>query len=296
MTPSPTPAPVALPPTPHVVVADALRSPDPLVRALRDALAKGADPDGRLHAYDGSLPAVSVHRDSVPRALRVLDAVVKGGRKLGLEFRAHERYRKRSLHVVVEGEPVPFGLKEKYRQERVPPPKGASSWDRGRLVYHSTGRLSLGLGHDHSAGYRRVIGDTTKVRVEDRVGEFLVALYAEAAKQREDRERAEQFRRDFEREQEAKRAAERERALDKARRDALEARAADLETSLRVAALIDEVERRAAAVALTDEEAQALAGWVRWARDHADRLDPLAHGLPPWPDPVPEARAAWWAR
>ncbi len=297
MPPRPPTSPAVGTPFPEVAVPATLVKPDPLVRALRDALrGKSFEHYGRLCVHDPSLPTVQVHRENVPRALRLVDATVKAARKLGYEFKVHEAYQQRSLHLVVEGEPVQFGVWEKSRQERIPPPKGAPRWDTGRLVYHSTGQISLGLGHKYSAPYRRLLGDTARIRAEDRVGEFLVGVHAEASMQRAERERIHQAQLEREREAEAVRAREREWDIEKARREALVAQADALATSRRVSAFVDEVEHRATVAILSDEETEALSGWVQWAREHAGRLDPLADGLPPWPAPIPVAPAPWWSR
>lgn len=292
-----TPTTVLPRPPVHVVVSDALRNPDPLIRALRDALAKQTfEHYGRLRTHDASLPDVSIHRDSVPRALRLVDAVVKSARKLGLDFRVHDKHGKASLHIVVGDEPVRFGIREKVRQERVPPDNGAARWDTGRLVYHPTGQLSVGAGHDYSTGFKRIWRDTTKVRVEDRLGEFLAGVYSEASRQQSEREHARVARIEREREAEVARAVVRERAAEGERRLALESQANDLDKAHRVAALVDEVERRAALAEMSGEEAAALDAWVQWAREHVGRLDPLARGLPPWAAPILESPPPWRAR
>ncbi len=85
-----------------------------------------------------------------------------------------------------------------------------------------------------------------------------------------------------EREEAARREADRQRVLaeqvrreEEERRLVLERQAESWTRSQRLRAFIDEVERRAKAKGVSIAPDSELGAWIAWARQHADRLDPL---------------------
>ena len=271
------PLPPALDPTPTVEVPDALRRPDPLVRETRAALKGGhADEYGRLRTHKASLD-LHVSKQSLHRALRIANALIRAARHVGFEVevggeRSHARF-------LVEGEAVPFGIHEPSRKEIIPKKPDAPSWERDSVQYHPSGNLELRFGTSYS-DYARTLRDTTSARLEQRLGLALVEVYRQAQRQREDRAQREAARREWERKQEEERRRAEERAVESARRQRLEEQAASWRRSQEVAAFVDAVEARAADRDLSDAERSDLDAWVRWAREHVARLDPLTDRLP----------------
>ena len=270
------PLPSSLEPPPEVVVPDALRRPDPLVRETRDVLKQAhTDRYGRLRVHDAPI-ALEVSPASLPRALRIADALIREARRAGFEVRPPANGG--HVQIFVEGEGLPFGIREPSRQERVPESERKWSWDRVR--YHPSGDLELGFGSSHSPGYGRTVRDTQSARLEDRLGYALVEIYYQAHRQREERERREAWRREQDRKQEEERRRAQERAAEDVRRQRLEEQALRWRRSQEITAFVDAAEARAASRDFSVEEAADFDAWVRWAREHAARLDPLSDGLP----------------
>ncbi len=269
------PLPSSLDPTPTVEVPDALRRPDPLVRDTRAALRDAhADRYGRLYTHSAPLD-LQVSKPSLPRALRIANALIRAARQAGIEVqivgtRTHVQF-------VVEGEAVPFGIHEPSRQEVIPKKDRVYSWDR--MQYTTSGALHLRYGTSYS-GYARALRDTTSARLEDRLGRALVEIYRQAQRQQEERAQREAARIEYERQQEEARQQAHDRAVEAARLEQLEEQAARRRRSQEVAAYVDAVESRAGAQDLSDDDRSALDTWLRWARDHVARLDPLKDRLP----------------
>lgn len=270
-----------------VVVADALRNPDPFVVQTRDALKerlKTWRPEHRVYARlspgETGTINVDVCPSSIPRALRLLDAVLKGARRAGFEVSAGRRGSERDVHFVIEGEEVPFLLREPMRQERVELPKEKRYGSRYEFKYHPTGRLTLELANKWYVP-RHTWRDTERQRLEDLVGVFLIGAYRAATAYRERRLETERRRREERLRAEKERRLERLRAAEAERRRELEAQAERWRRSREVAAFVDEVERRAGKTSMTEEEREALDAWLAWARDHVKRLDPFDGGVAP---------------
>jgi hypothetical protein len=287
--PQTTPLPPGLDPPPQITVPQTLRSPDPLVGATKSALdTRHPDQFGRVRAHDCPL-AVDVFPDSIPRALRLMNAVVREARRLGFELRRPAGGG--HVQLVIEGEPVAFGIHEKAVQFTVPKADRRYGWDSG-VRYRSSGALALGVGERYATKYRRFWRDIKASRLEDRIGEFFVGAYREALHQKEERERREAYWKEQERQREVERLRAEQEAREHARRERLEAQAERWTQSRQVSAFIDAVEARAAEQWLSEEAETELAAWLYWAREHAARLDPLSRGLPhDEPDPPPPRAA-----
>jgi hypothetical protein len=101
---------------PTVSVPATLRDPHPMVQAARKWL-EAADPDTHnlvsTPPYRERLLAVAVGRESVPRALRFLDVLVKAIEKLGgrVEVRPAGHLHRHETVAIFCGEAVPFRLR-----------------------------------------------------------------------------------------------------------------------------------------------------------------------------------------
>lgn len=272
-----------------LVVSATLRNPDLFVARTRDALKNrlatkrfALDQYGRVAPGGPGTFDVDLCPASIPRALRILDALVRGARRAGFEVAD----RGRAVHFVVEGEEVHFRLREPTRQERIELPKEKRHWGRYEFRHHPTGRLELEITQDRWWIPRHVWRDTERQRLEDLLGSFLVGVYRAACTYRDSRLEDERQREEERRREEEQRRLERLRAEEAERRRRLEEQAERWRRSRDVAAFVDEVARRAAAAPLEGEAKEALGAWLAWAREHAERLDPLSRGLPPFPEPT----------
>ena len=263
---------------PSVLVPSALRDPHPLVAEARTRF-EGAKPD--VHNLVSPLwtgtptLSVSVGSATVPRALRFLDALIKAIQKLGgrIEVREREHNHRHETVAVLCDEGVPFRLRERYRQ--VPKPPG----DRKGLAWSSyeyplTGEFVLDRGPDYLD--RAYAQDTTAAgRVEDQLNEVLIGMVAEAGRRRIGRREREAAHRRWEEQERLRREqAERERA-ERARVEKLLAEADAWKKADTLRGYVAAVEQLAVARRVRVDEGAELAAWMKWAREQADKLDPV---------------------
>lgn len=251
------------------------RSPHPLVTKTRE-LFKGQQPDhreGHIRPASGGLD-MAVSRGSVSRALAIMDAAIKGAEARGHSVRIAGE--KDQTIVTVDGTDVQIRLIEKTaRSEHVPTAKEREPYSYApKYDYRFTGTLVLSIEEWTPEKIRRSWRDTKRKKLEDQIDDFLDGVEANARTVAE-------LQAERDREWEERRAKERRKLEEEERRR---------EEERRIQELRDQAARWQEAKVLRKYivEVEALAGagraevtggdvdaWAAWARDCADRLDPL---------------------
>ena len=166
------------PDTISVTVPDRLTSPHLLVSNTLIALKSCTpDRDGILRPRSAQCLDVSVSRNVIGRAMRVMDALLKALQKHGYPASIVERDRKRLTCVQVLGETIEIQLRELFdRREKQftaaeKKERERSSWLRDKVEYEysPSGRLTLNILNYLSEGCRRVWSDGKKQRLEARL-------------------------------------------------------------------------------------------------------------------------------
>lgn len=254
-----------------ISVAASLRSPHPVVRALRD------DKD--------QLPITGRVRW---RALRILDAVAEAAAARGYRVtapKAKPGSRRPKGHLVLTIGRHPNTLILDQLDDRVPhqPTKhelerrGRYSW--ATIPTHDlvpSDRLRIRLERGWKVR-RDVFADTKTITVEDRLPQLLQELELRAAVAEDQAQRRE------------REAEERKRRWQQVREDAI----VHAREHHRAKVLMDQVERwhegkrlgayldamQTRVAALDSAEQQEAEKWLAWARQHRDRIDPLRRAL-----------------
>ena len=273
----------------QIVVPQSLRNPHPLVRqstAILETLVPNSI--GLLEPPKERCLDICVSRKTLRRALRIMDALIKG-----LEERGYAvSFSAGSTEVSVLEMPVGFGIKEQLATRKTEPKdhdlKGHYHFGHSRLIEERvpSGDLCLTI-HYPGWGVRQNWRDKSSRRLEDSLNSFVTGLVRVAAHKRERicrQEEEERKRREWlQRQEEEKRIlAERRRRIQ--------------EEQDRVSKLIQDAENwhksriiREYIVAVKEMISDGkcpfhpdgnLDDWLRWARAQADRLDPLAPSPP----------------
>lgn len=266
-----------------IVVADTLERPHPLVR----------DANKYFHMRDRPMIShldISVSRDSLDRALRIMDALIKAlvARSLTVEVtemrittNGYYRYPDRSpdsnaTWVQVGGEWIVFGMEERHKVVIPDPPepprhlKGEKLeswiyWNQPRRTLVPNGVLVLRLKNVDRVRVRSEWKDGARKKLEHQLNDFIAHLYSAGETLKEKRiedERAERARleRQIQEHKEYVRRMEEER------------RAKELEGLMdrwRLAGEIREFVQEALSLGADP------AGRLEWALEYADGMDPL---------------------
>lgn len=270
----------------QIVVPNELTDPHPLVSSTRDALKGRESPRYRRGQYKripkGSLD-VRVSGDALPRALRVMDALLKGLNERGFQLRLYEDDRQ--TLVSVRGTDLPVRLEEEYKRVEVEPDRVVFSQvvddlpPRTRYDFQPTGELKLMIPADSHRipGVRKTWADGKTQEVEALLNSFVVGLVrAAVVKKKRDRER-EKRRRKREKEHHNRRERKRQLKEEKERRKELLDKAEAWGRAEKLRGLIEAVRRQGQSQE-SAEVAEKLQAWIMWAESVANDLDPTKVG------------------
>jgi hypothetical protein len=225
-----------------------------------------------------------IHPASKGRLLRIADALLKGFERRGFELRPGQRglMIASGLQVIVYEEAYSISIEERMRREtHKPTPDEAGRLRRGQYAwmrsydYHPTGEFTLKVEPCYGSGIQSSWRDTRNQRIEQRLNEVMVSLRRHAALRKVERARAQRRAARFEAEQQ--RRAEM-RARVEAEREAMAKLEIDFDAwnrAERIRAFVDVVETHPA-----HRSDAGLPAWASWARECADRIDPLKDAPP----------------
>jgi len=284
-----------------IAVPKALRNPHPLIARSLEILEYSSPNDlGVLDVSSVECLDIKVSPSSLKRALRIMQALIQELVVSGSSFEGSER----GINIVIEGERLQIGISEIIESEKVQPEenqlKGSYHFGHSRFEYkrRASSRLCLTI-HDTThlwdVNLRNNWRDTSKKSLEDQLDSFLVALFQRAGLYREKRLReAEKERQRQERKKQEQLEADRLEQLkadikkERRRVKQLIADSSNYFLSKQVREFIAAVETAWNDGDTTYSVEGDLARWLQWAKEQADRLDPLSASPPSILDQNPE--------
>lgn len=265
----------------RIVVSETLDMPHPLIAATERAFRKPKRPNlGNQPMTERRALDISVSEASLPRALRIMDALVKALIARGLPLRIEPDGKRRTC-LTLQGQVLAIRLventarteREPTKEERQKIKKYGHTYLPDRYSYQPTGALKLGIfGHNE---LQKVVADGKHQRVEQFLNEFVVKLEAEAVRRKRHEEHLERQRLHWEEQARRRREREEKQRKEMERLKALEEevnswkRAEDIRAY--VAAVEANVRREDGTIELNSE----LGKWIAWARHKADWIDPI---------------------
>jgi hypothetical protein len=267
----------------RIVVPETLDRPHALVATTERALRKPKSRNpGDQPITERPALAISVSEASLPRALRIMDALIKALEARGMPLRIEPDDKRRTC-LTLQGQVIAIRLVENTsRAEREPTEKERQEIKKrgytylpDRYSYHHTGMLKLGILGDYRDELQKVVADGKQQRIEQLLNEFIVKIETEAVRRKRDAEHHERQRLRWEEEARLRREYEEKQRKEMERFKALEEEARNWKRAEDLRAYIAAVEVKAAreqgSVALESE----LGQWIAWARQKADWIDPI---------------------
>jgi len=278
---------------PSIVVPKSLRSPHPFVSQSAELLELCQPNDiGILEPKDKRCLDIRVSKKTLRRALRIMDALIKGLLDRGFDVSLEDG----RASVRVNSEVLVIGISEEIRsikKESVDADiDGYYHFGHSRFDYirEPSGTLCLTIhdkDHYWDDQFRKNWRDTKRRQVEDILDGFVIGLIKRAAQKKEYRRQKEEEERQRQELARQREEATRRREELKCRIKKEQARVTQLITdadnynkSKQIRGFISAVENQRLQgnpVYVVDEDYE---NWIRWARDQADRLDPLSESLP----------------
>jgi hypothetical protein len=204
---------------PPITVPERLASPHPLVKATIDAL-KNSTPGeaGILRSRTGGCLNVRVARQSVGRAMRLMDALIKTLEARNSTVSVVERDRTHQTCVKILDETIEVELKEglNRREKQFTAAelreREKSAWlrDRKEYEFHPSGNFVFTILEYCGEGVRKVWSDGKRQRLENCLNSIIAGLGAAAEGVKTVRLKREQWEREWQ-EKERRRLEEQER-------------------------------------------------------------------------------------
>ena len=233
---------------------------------------------GLLTSKNGALAHIFVSGEQVPRALKILNALL-----LALEERGRSASwpkEEGALAVSIDGEAVRFSLSEVTDSlaHVLTPAEAKHPWSAPKHDYKLTGRLQLQISNlpAFMGPIRRTWADGKQQRIEDCIGDFIIGLSVAAAAikkhKQEMEEREQRWAEERKREEDERRKAEEH----KRKAEFVTELIGDWEEAARLRQFIKAIEERTSQSDFSDDEKGDIQQVADWTREYADSLDPLS--------------------
>lgn len=270
---------------PDIKVSARLTNPDPLIKNAKGWLRR----EPYMYSETTRLPHLSlnVYPDSMGRALRLMDALVKGIRKLGYGIRGEDNSN-RDQYFEILGQKTRFQLKERAKQidhvltkeEKAEKAQGREPWT-SKYDFLPTGHLELILSPETwiRAAYKKNWSDTTRKTLEDQLRDIIRGLILLSDGQRKEAERWAKVEQAAAEQRKLREEAERRQGEEAARLRELDNYVGRWVQSRQLKGFVQELKARFSEGSYSDEEKSEFGKWVQWANAYADRIDPIPAAL-----------------
>lgn len=256
-----------------ISVPKKLMKPHPLVKQARKDMNKKSL--NRFNRVRGGRPLdISVAPVNVDRGLRIIDTIIKEVEKRGYSVHTYLDNSSYWMFIKVGQEQIYFQLREKGKRRKRKDEEKEYSWEY-EYEYTPTGQLKLSLFKNKWHWTGRVISDTKSQKLEDRIDEFFYKFDLMTEEIRQERLEREEWHRQQEVEKRIKEEAEKQNKEEAERRNQLEQMAKTYTTSQYIYDFVDVIEHHQDQLDLKEDEKLKFKAWIIWARNHADRLNPV---------------------
>lgn len=255
-------------------VSDTLDKPHPLVRLTKQALSKSkSDMFGALWGSYGCLN-FRVSKQSLARALLLMDALLKQLEKLGYKVNVPDSGE---TGIAMGDVQMKISLHERFtRFEQILTEKQKQNWwSFEKYRFEPSGEFDLTLTrwplHD------RHWKDTPKRKLEDRLTDIVVEIVSstELVRMENDRREVERLQRLEQQRLESERI---QREIEEnRRREELETQASRWRIASELRSFLQTCEAEFSGQK-SDDTDNPKSSWLGWAYEHADRLDPIRNG------------------
>lgn len=265
-----------------IVVPEILDTPHSFVAATERALRRPKTRDARaLPATERRALNVAVSEANLPRALRIMDALLKALDVRGMPVRI-EADGKRHSYVKLQGEQLAIRLVENTsRTEREPTAEERRYKKQhgyvylpDRYSYQATGVLKLGV-LGYGSDLQNVVADGKHQRIEQRLNDFVVKLEAEAVRRKRHAEHLERQHRHWEEQERIRRERDERQRKEVERLKGLEQETGNWRRAEQIRAYVAAAETKEIQERGTVGAGSEFGLWLAWARHKADWIDPL---------------------
>lgn len=246
-----------------ILVPDRLTNPDPMIVAVKPNLEskKGIGWNGLKVSVSNSanLLSISVGEETIPRALRFMDAFIKLSKARGHQW----EISRSDTQITINGEK--YGVRCREKTNRIVYEKN-NNWDRSELV--PNGILSLKLDNLHDKEWK-----DGKIPLEKQLSKIMAAFELKAEDDKIRRAEIEAYWEERDRINTIQKLELAKQEWEEKKGDVLKQFAEQWNRSQQIKTFIDALESN------PQEKTDKVIEWIKWAREQQKKMDPLSGGL-----------------
>ncbi len=261
-----------------IVVPKRLFSPHLLVKAISDRFKSKVSKESSSNSTRKKEPPITVSHSSLPRALRILDTLIKTWESLGGQAAIEEYWfihTKNAIYFGMDQDHIAVTMDE--TRHRIKSTSATYPW---RYEYKYTGQLAIIAHKSGWSGLRAKWADGKKQRLENILDSVVEGLlrYVDYVRQRrldkEIEQRQEQCA------AERRQTAQRREAQEQQLRKELQEQVEQWDYAERIRAYLKNVETSVANGKLEVADVDTFDRWMKWAKWYGDHVDPLVREEP----------------
>ncbi len=267
--------------TPDISVKKNLTKPHPITVKTRDGLKRSrTDEYGMKKPWGGGFD-LRVSKVNERRALLIIDTLCKWFEKNDIKI--HLPFNENTItEVVIDNQSIRVKIEEKSKLTAKILTERWGNYDYYTREYTPTEELSLVIdNYCWGCGIRKVWRDGKTSKVEEKLGEFVSALFQHSEYEKQEELRREAEKLEWERQRKEKKYNEACEKLEKQMLEDLELNSSRLNRSRELKAYIDEARALAQKKYADNQYPEDLTNWLVWAENHVQMLNPLSKGILP---------------
>ncbi|MEQ8939118.1 MAG: hypothetical protein RLT30_10520 [Gammaproteobacteria bacterium] len=264
----------------EITVSEELKEPHPLVEKTRKALEKSKKDELIISPRaDSRILDIQICRNSVDRALRIMDALLKYFEKKGIDIQILTKPR--IMSVMIENEEIKFQLKEKPDST----PHIATNYEITKAKndfwfripeydYSPSGKLTLSITNaSYLGGIQQNWSDGKIQKLENCLGRFYLGLIEASRAIKEKRLEREKREKEWEEKQRIYEEQRRLAEIEEYRRKKLMEEINFFKLSINIKQYILHIEKD---LSSTPENAYvSVDAWLTWVKNYLGKIDPI---------------------
>lgn len=268
-----------LDPDHKILVSDSLNKPHSFVASTKAAMIDTTAHRQNLHTprwtHDGPRLDISVSKEAIPRALRLMDALIKAFEQRGHKLAFNKNEHHKEVRFVILSEQLKLRLREKTKMVRTTPTEQKQDWYSRRVNYVPTGEFELQLHRKDWGLPERTWKDLKRAKVEEQLNDVMIEMIVAVEVERNWRRQREEDERQ-EREEQARRwQREKEKRQEQQKVAELEQLVGNWKRAAEIRDFITQVKTSFTARDTSIEPGSELDQWMQWALKFAASIDPL---------------------
>ncbi len=262
----------------RILVPEQVSKYHPFVQQTKEAFADRNNDRGLYYPgfmAEGARLDIRIGKDSIPRALRLIDTIIKTVEDRGHKVVTESKEHRKETYFELFGEKFTLQLREKTKMTRI----SEDEQKKKRIFYSATyepiGLLELRLHGKCSYSQLATWKDGSRKTLEDQLNDILIGFIIGVESERNCRKQREIFERQCREEERKRWQQEENRRKEQQKIQEMDEMMDWSDKATRIRKFVQVWRSHIESTEEVIEEGSELAVWIEWALNYADRIDPL---------------------